>query len=311
MLYTPPQRTMASLVLQLPDSLRDGSVDDGWNASQPLGLKATSFLEGPSFDLEDNLWFVDIVNGRIFWLEPSGKLHLEIQYDGWPNGLKIHADGRVFVADHKYGIMVYDRDRRRITPLLERYGIDKFKAVNDLFFAGNGDLYFTDQGLTGLHDPSGRLYRLNANGELECLLDNVPSPNGLVMDVHERTLYLSATRDNSVWRVPFGRDHRPIKVGRFVQLSGGLGPDGLALTERGDLLVAHAGLGCVWVFSAEGEPLQRVDAPMGKLVTNIAFKSKSLDFCFMESSTASIYQGRAAANGKAMYSHSVSACPAR
>jgi gluconolactonase len=290
-------------VLQLPDSLRDGSADGGWNAVQPPGLGATSFLEGPSFDTDGSLWFVDIVNGRIFRLEPSGKLHLEIEYDGWPNGLKIHADGRVFIADSKRGLMVYDRDRRTIAPLLEHHRCDRFKGVNDLFFANNGDLYFTDQGLTGLHDPSGRLYRLSANGELECLLDNVPSPNGLVMDVHERTLYLSATRDNSVWRVPFGSDRRPVKVGRFVQLSGGLGPDGLALTERGDLLVAHAGLGCVWVFSAEGEPLQRVDAPAGKLVTNIAFKNGSQDFCFLESSTASIYQGRAAARGKSMYSH--------
>jgi gluconolactonase len=303
MFYTPPPRTVASLVLQLPDSLRDGSMDDGWNIAQPSGLGATSFLEGPSFDLEGNLWFVDIVNGRIFRLEPSGKLHLEIEYDGWPNGLKIHADGRVFIADHKHGIMVYDRDNGRLIPLLERHGIDRFKAVNDLFFAGNGDLYFTDQGLTGLHDPSGRLYRLNVNGELECLLDNVPSPNGLVMDVHERTIYLAATRDNSVWRVPLGRDRRPVKVGRFVQLSGGIGPDGLALTERGDLLVAHAGLGCVWVFSAEGEPLQRVDAPEGKLVTNLAFRSRSPEFCFIESSTASIYQARAVASGKPMYSH--------
>jgi gluconolactonase len=300
---TPPLRTTGSLVFRLPDALRDGSVDSGWNAMQPAGLAAPSFLEGPSFDLDGALWFVDIVNGRVFRLDAAGALMVEIQYDGWPNGLKIHPDGRIFIADQKHGIMVYDRQTRRIRPYLERYGADRFKGVNDLFFARDGDLYFTDQGLTGLHDATGRLFRLKASGGLDCLLERVPGPNGLVMDLHEQSLLLAATRDNSVWRVPLDRDRRPVKVGRFLQLSGGIGPDGLALSERGDLLVAHAGMGCVWCFSPEGELLQRIDAPQGKLVTNLAAKPGTQDIYFIESSTASIHRASIGVRGKTMHSH--------
>ena len=53
--------------------------------------------------------------------------------------------------------------------------------MNDLFFAANGDLFFTDQGQTGLQDPTGRVYRLEAAGRLTCLIDTVPSPNGIVV----------------------------------------------------------------------------------------------------------------------------------
>ena len=123
------------------------------------------------------------------------------------------------------------------------------------------------------------------------------------MDLHERTIYLAATRDNSVWRVPLGRDQRPMKVGRFIQLSGGVGPDGLALTAQGGLLVAHAGLGCVWEFSPDGEPLQRFDAPGGKLVTNLAFQPGAPEFWFTESASASIYRAQASVPGQAMFSH--------
>jgi gluconolactonase len=297
------RRTTAELVFRLPIELRNGDLDGGWNAAQPAGLSATSFLEGPSFDLDGSLWFVDIVNGRVLRLSASGELSVEIQYEGWPNGLKMHADGRIFIADHKHGIMVFDREKRQIRPLLERHGIDHFKAVNDLFFARNGDLYFSDQGLTGLHDPTGRLYRLTADGELDCLLNNVPSPNGLVMDVDERTLFLAATRDNSIWRVPLGRDRRPVKVGRYLQLSGGIGPDGLAMSEAGELLVAHAGMGCVWVYSREGELVQRMDAPDGKLVTNLAFQPSTDNVFFIESSTASIYRATAPNPGQPLFSH--------
>jgi gluconolactonase len=46
--------------------------------------------------------------------------------------------------------------------------------------ASNGDVYFTDQGQTGLHDPTGRVYRLAPDGRLDCLIDTGISPNGLV-----------------------------------------------------------------------------------------------------------------------------------
>jgi hypothetical protein len=60
--------------------------------------------------------------------------------------------------------------------------------VNDLTFASNGDLYFTDQGQTGMHDSTGCVYRLRANGQVDRVLDNVPSPNGLVLNAHENVL---------------------------------------------------------------------------------------------------------------------------
>jgi hypothetical protein len=38
-----------------------------------------------------------------------GIFDLVIEYDGEPNGLKIHRDGRIFVADHKQGILLLDQ----------------------------------------------------------------------------------------------------------------------------------------------------------------------------------------------------------
>ena len=75
--------------------------------------------------------------------------------------------------------MVADPCTRDVQPWLERSALDRFKGVNDLVFARNGDLYFTDQCLTGLHDPTGALYRLRSNGQLDKLLGNIPSPNSI------------------------------------------------------------------------------------------------------------------------------------
>lgn len=137
--------------------------------------------------------------------------------------------------------------------------------------ASDGGIFFTDQGQTGLHDPTGRVYRLRPSGQLDLLLDNVPSPNGLVLDVKERALFVAATRGNEVWRVPLQLDGGVSKVGRFATLGGVSGPDGLAMMEDGSLCVAHASLGAVFVFAANGEPRWRVASCAGKTVTNMAF----------------------------------------
>ena len=157
--------------------------------------------------------------------------------------------------------MVFDPASGRIEPYLERALLQSFKGLNDLVFAANGDLYSTDQGQTGLHDPSGRLYRLRANGALDLLLDNLPSPNGLVLNRTENIVFLAVTRDNAIWRVPLMKNGLPSKVGVFIQLSGGGGPDGLAIDEDDNLAVCHVRLGSVWLFSAHGEPVLRVKSP--------------------------------------------------
>src|SRR3712207_7713276 len=60
------------------------------------------------------------------------------------------------------------------------------------------DLYFTDQGQTGLQDPTGRVYCLRAaTGAVECLLDNVPSPNGLVLTRDERALLVARSEEHT------------------------------------------------------------------------------------------------------------------
>ena len=177
--------------------------------------------------------------------------------------------------------------------------------MNDLTFASNGDLYFTDQGQTGMHDPTGCVYRLRANGQLDCILDNVPSPNGLVLNAHENLLYLAVTRQNCVWRVRLLPDGTATKVGVFVRLSGGLaGPDGLALNEEEGLTIAHAGYGVVWICNRLGDPVIAVRSPVGIYTTNVAYGGPDRrDLYITESYTACILRARVDVPGRPMYSH--------
>ena len=305
MLFAPPKVIDTSVFATLPDELKlkPGEISE-WARGQPLGMPTRSLLEGPSFDRNGTFYCVDVVTGRIYTVNSDGEFDIVAEYDGWPNGLKIHKDGRIFIADYKNGIMLLDPVNGKVTPYLERANLERFKAVNDLFFGTNGDLYFTDQGLTGLHDPSGRVFRASPDGHVTCLIDNVPSPNGLVMNLDETALYVAVTRGNCVWRLPFTRDGNVTKVGVQMQLSGGNGPDGLALDEQGGLLVAHVGFGAVWVTDARGEPLYRINTCRNQLTTNMAFGWPDRNVLYItESGSGTILKAELDVPGKAMYSH--------
>ncbi len=271
-MFAPPTLRCAEVFARLPNTFRKTSTSSPWLAVNERGACRHSLLEGPSFDIAGNLYVVDVPFGRIFRISPAGEFTLIAEYDGQPNGLKIHRDGRIFVADHQHGILQLDPDTGAVGPLCVSDNDGRpFKGVNDLCFSTGGDLYFTDQGQTGLQDPSGSVYRLRANGKLDRLMTGIPSPNGIVLNHEETAVYVAVTRDNAVWRMPMLRDGRVSKVGAFIRLSGGVGPDGMALDAEGGLAVAHIGLGCVWIFDAFGEPTLRVVPPQGRSVTNVAY----------------------------------------
>ena len=265
-----------------------------------------SFLEGPSFDREGRLYCVDIHNGRILRVDPRGEFELVAEYDGEPNGIKIHKDGRIFVADHKNGLMLLDPDAGKVTPILERARRERFKGLNDLVFATNGDLYFTDQGQSGLEDMTGRVWRLRAGGIVELLVRSVPSPNGLVLSQDEKMLYVAATRANAIWRLPLtlNEDGSVMRVGAFINLSGGTGPDGMALDAEGSVVVAHIGLGTVWVFDRIGVPLYRIRSCAGLGTSNVAYGGADRRTLYItESETGSVLTARLPVPGQIMYSH--------
>lgn len=268
-LNQPPRVIETRVFSRVPEELRLRRPS-AWGNANKGGAIVDCFIEGPVFDATGNLYLVDIPHGRIFRVSPAGAWETVAEYDGEPNGLCFHPDGRLLVADYKRGILAVDTASGAISEVLSRRNSEGLKGCNDLIVSSRGDIYFTDQGQTGLHDPTGRVFRLCADGRLDCLISNGPSPNGLVLDRNESVLFVAMTRDNSVWRAPL-TSSGVAKVGRFCSFGGTSGPDGLALDAAGNLLVAHASLAHVFMLAPNGELIARLPSAAGTTCTNIAF----------------------------------------
>jgi gluconolactonase len=271
-MYPAPQIIETEVWTKMPSDLHRTDQYSAWVEHRGAGT-LHSFLEGPAFDREGNFFCVDLAHSRLFKVTPDGKWHIFAEYDGEPNGLKIHKDGRIFVADHHHGILVFDPKTGK-HEVFRRGPREAFKGLNDLTFAMNGDLYVTDQGQSGFEDLTGAIYRIRAdNGQMDLIYRGLAAPNGLVLNKTDAVLHVSETRTNQVKSMPLRPDRGGAPRTRiFLQLSGSpTGPDGMAMDEAENLVVVHAGFGTVWVFSAFGEPLYRIKSCAGMRTTNVAY----------------------------------------
>ena len=269
-LLQPPVIRELEEFTRLPDRFRRRETSS-WAAANRGGLPTDSFLEGPVFDEEGNLYVTDIPFGRIFRVDPSGAWTLVAEYDGWPNGMKLVGGDKLLVTDYKNGLVAIDIAAGKSSPHLAHRNSESFKGVNDLFVDSRGNVYFTDQGQSGLHDPTGRVYRLAPDGRLDLLLSNCPSPNGIVLSPDEKFLFVAMTRGNCVWRMPLMPDGSVSKAGQFFTSYGPSGPDGLAMDAGGRLIVCNPGLGLAWVLNARAEPEEVWRTAPGTSLTNVAF----------------------------------------
>ena len=131
--FQPLEKIKAEVYTSMPAKFRKKSRT-AWSDPNRQGAEVECFLEGPSFDRQGNLYCVDIPFGRIFRISRKGDWDLVVQYDGWPNGLKFHKDGRAFITCYRKGLLSLDPKTGVIAGSPEKPGtFDVAIEVSDQF----------------------------------------------------------------------------------------------------------------------------------------------------------------------------------
>lgn len=230
--------------------------------------------EGPSFDRHGLLHFVDWDAQIVYQVTLEGKVHPFVNTAGVPTGSKFHRNGHLFVTDGERGILDISPDGT-IRVAASEWQDQRFKGPNDLVFAANGDLYFTDPKGSNPDHPIGNVFIVRQDGRVERFAGGFQFPNGIVLSPDGHTLYLAETHPNHV--LAFDLDDNGHERSRrvFSKLAGGFGPDGMAFGQDGNLYVAHFGKGVVAVISPAGKVI--AELPTGGMQpTNVAFWGSSL-----------------------------------
>lgn len=247
--------------------------------------------EGPAYDRQGNLFFVNWLSGSIIKRSPDGVTREFFNTSGTPAGLAFDRDGTLFVAEegeHIHGILRITPDGQATT-VVDRYGNEPLNGVNDLVFDRSGTLYFSDPWGSSLECPTGNFFRLLPDGQLDQLDHGLAFPNGVAINADRSAIFLTETGRNRILRYSLRLDDTVGERQEFAKLSGRPGPDGMAFDEAEDLYVAHHGEGRIDVFNPEGRQVDEIPVP-GMQPTNVAFGGHDRKTLIVtEVSTGSLY----------------------
>lgn len=242
---------------------------------ESLRILATGFEfpEGPAFDRWGNLYVLNHQSptGRISRIAPDGSVNLFVETGGKPNGSAFHANGDLYVAD------AGTRSILRVTPhgdiytVVDSYEGKPLNAPNDLVFDREGNLYFTDPARFPRPDLClSPIYRLRENGHLERIAEDLAFPNGIALSPDEKTLYVAETRRHQTTAFEIRSDGSLGKPRVLARYEPPARPDGMAIDEEGNLIVALIHGSRLAVISPEGQLLDEYPAG-GTGPTNVCF----------------------------------------
>ena len=238
-----------------------------------------SFTEGPMWR-ERRLWFSDVAGNKMYAITPDGHSTVLLDHAGglesFPagmskgsNGMATDKDGGVLMVQH--GVRRVSRLDEHMTPktVLDTFEGKRFSSPNDLVFAPDGALWFTDPpyGLTGGDRDSAKEMTFNgvyryANGKLTAPIKDLTRPNGIGFSADGKVLYVSNSGPQMfVEKYDVAADGTVSNGTRFIEYPSRAPdvPDGLKLDSANNLWTT--GPGGIRIISPAGKVLGQIKLP--------------------------------------------------
>jgi gluconolactonase len=260
----------------LPDGAgqKAGIVPEGATVEKVAG--GFRFTEGPVMDRSGNILFTDIPNNRIMIFNPSdATAGVFREPSGRANGLEFDAQGRLYACegnstDGGRRVSRTEKDGKVIT-LADSYNGKRLNSPNDLSIDARGRVYFTDPRYgdrKGVEQDKESVYRIDTDGKVTRIIDDIQRPNGILITPDAKTLYVADNNNEQGGN----RTLNAYEVGPAGQVSNkrvlydfapGRGIDGMALDTDGNIY-ATAGAGekaGVYVITPQGKQLAFIKTP--------------------------------------------------
>jgi gluconolactonase len=241
------------------------------------------FTEGPVWVPDGYLLFSDPNANAIYrWSDDDGLsvFRTKSGYSGvdigeyqqpGSNGLAVDPQGRLTINEHGNRRVSRLEANGVLTVLAERYNGQRLNSPNDLVYASDGSLYFTDPpfGLPKVFDdrrketPYSGVYRWS-KGHLQLLGQDLTGPNGIALSPDEKYLYVGNWDDKKkvVMRYEVSASGALANGIVFFDMTSAAGEDaidGVKVDRLGNVYIS--GPGGLWIVSPAGQHLGTVITP--------------------------------------------------
>ena len=254
-----------------------------------------NFPEGPAYDGMSTVYFSNCYGGWIakytngivdtFVIKNNSRINISKT-----NGLAFGKDGCLYVCEYGYGQILRIDKNSNVEVYANGYNGEKFNRPNDIHLDNKGNLYFTDPKSYDKNILDGRIFFIDAKTkEVKLIADSLAFPNGINISPIDKKLYICESAKQKIVRFDIGDDYSLSNKEDFVSLPGG-DPDGIEFDNNGNLFVAHFGGKAVYIFSPQGNLIQKIETP-GAKPTNLEFGDKDYKTLYLtEVETSCFYK---------------------
>jgi len=162
----------------------------------------------------------------------------------------------------------------------ELYDTDKYKIqyANDMKVGPDGAIYVGTMSLKrkGISEEiDGKLYRIDKNGNVNILLDNLILSNGLEWSVNEKYFYHTDSDTNTIKEYNFDKLSGNISyTGRSIKI---IGIDGFTIDENNNLFVACWGQGHIAIVDTKEMKIKDYIKIPAKIPASCSFCGENMD----------------------------------
>lgn len=224
--------------------------------------------EGPIWHPDERrLYWVDIPDGELYRYDPATGDSEQVYETDVVGGYTLQADGSLLLFGAEGRIWTWDDGETET--VVESIPGEEDSRFNDVVADPRGRVYC---GTMPTDDRLGSLYRLETDGELVEVRDDVELPNGLGFTPDLRGLYFTESDAGTITLYEYDRETGELGDGEvFVDVSDEAGiPDGMTVDAGGHVWSARWDGGCLVEYSPGGEELSRVEFPARK-VSSVVF----------------------------------------
>jgi gluconolactonase len=163
----------------------------------------SGLTEGPACAPDGSIYFTDMPfgkeDGMILRFDPkTKKVTVFADRASKSNGLAFDLKGNLLCCDGADGggrcLRRWNLETGKNEIIAERYQGKRFNSPNDLCVDLKGRIYFTDPRYGGTEPrelPNEAVYRLEKDGSVIKITDEVEKPNGLALSPDQKTLYIA------------------------------------------------------------------------------------------------------------------------
>lgn len=238
-----------------------------------------SLIEGPVWVPGKGLIFSDVLNGGVYFVEPSGNVSDVFEHRRGIGGMSMHQEGGLVVSGRNIAFKPFDGGAT--VTLLDRDEAAGIVGFNDITTDAAGRIYAGSLGSSpvfddGLEPRAGDLFLIDLDGSSKKVAGDIRLTNGLGFSPDGGTLYHSDTGRQTVNMYAVHEDGTLGEKQVFARIGVEQGgPDGLAVSEDGRVWVALAGGSGVGVFDPSGGNMELLEIPQ-PMCTSVCFGGEDM-----------------------------------